>query len=275
MLNVAVAVATEDAMPNAFVVWRGIEQSIEKAAGYGYNGIELALKNAGQIDPDRLEALLTKHSLCCPCISTGQVFADLGLYFTSTDPDRRAKLLAVFKDLIDLAARFDAMVNIGRARGFIEQGEVEEAATLRFCDVARQLADYAAPRGVTLILEPVNRYEINFIISVEQGAALMRRVDRPNIRLMPDIFHMNIEDRTIGGELERFAEYIAYIHVADSNRLAPGRGHTDFDALFASLRRMRYDGWLSVEILPKPDPDTAARQAIDFLKPYLNRSTPA
>ena len=107
--------------------------------------------------------------------------------------------------------------------------------------------------------------------SVAEGAALMERVDRPNMKLMPDIFHMNIEDPSIGGELERHAPRIGYIHVADSNRLAPGQGHTDFQAFFQSLRRMRYDGWLSVEILPKPDPDTAARQAAEFLRPMIDK----
>ncbi len=275
MPKLAVAVATEDAMPDAFVVWRGIEQSIEKAAGYGYDGIELALKTANQVDADRLESLLAKHHLACPCISTGQVFAGLGLYFTTTDPAKRSEVISVFRGMVDLAARFGAMVNVGRSRGFVERGEPVEAAASRFCEVARDLADYAAPKDVTLILEPVNRYEINFVNSVEQGAALMRQVDRPNMKLMPDIFHMNIEDRTIGGELERFAEHVGYIHVADSNRLAPGQGHTDFTAFFNSLRRMHYDGWLSVEILPKPDPDTAARQAVTFLKPYLTGSTNA
>jgi len=269
MTKLAVAIATEDAMPNAFVVWRGIEQSIEKAASYGYDGIELALKTADQVDSEKLESLLKKHNLCCPCISTGQVFAGLGLYFTTTNSAKRTEVIKVFKALIDLASRFGAMVNIGRSRGFIEQGEPPDAAAGRFIEVARQLADYAVPKGVTLILEPVNRYEINFINSVEQGASLMRQVNRPNMKLMPDIFHMNIEDISIGGQLERYANLIGYIHVADSNRLAPGQGHTDFNAFFASLKRMNYTGWLSVEILPKPDPDTAAKQAVEFLKPFL------
>jgi sugar phosphate isomerase/epimerase len=89
----------------------------------------------------------------------------------------------------------------------------------------------------------------------------------PNFALMPDLFHMNIEDRSITGELERFIKRVAYIHLADSNRLAPGRGHIDFPAVFATLRRCGYDGWASVEILPLPDADTAARQAMDFLRP--------
>jgi sugar phosphate isomerase/epimerase len=265
MTKIAVAVATADAMPNAFVVWRGIDESIEKASTYGYDGIELALKTADQVDPDRVRSLLDKHGLACPCVSTGQVFAGLDLFFTTTDPGKRTEVIRVFKGMIDLAARLGAMVNIGRVRGYVEPGERVEQATDRFVAVARELAAYAEPKGVKLILEPVNRYEINFINSVEQGAALMEKVGAGNVGLMPDLFHMNIEDRTLGGELEKYAKHVSYIHFADSNRLAPGQGHTDFGSVFASLARMKYDGWISVEILPEPDPDTAARQAIEFL----------
>ena len=63
-------------------------------------------------------------------------------------------------------------------------------------------------------------------------------VDRPNMKLMPDIFHMNIEDVTIGGELAKNIDQVAYIHLADSNRLAPGWGHTDFEDLFGHLKNV-------------------------------------
>jgi sugar phosphate isomerase/epimerase len=72
----------------------------------------------------------------------------------------------------------------------------------------------------------------------------------PNVKLMPDVFHMNIEDKTIGGELAKYIDYVAYIHLADSNRLAPGQRHTDFEDIFARLKEASYDGWVSVEILP-------------------------
>ena len=268
-MKIAVAISTADADPNAFVVWRGIEESIRKAAAFGYDGIELALKTADQVDLDKLNALLADHNLSCPCVSTGQVFAVSNLYFTAPDPARRTEVIRVFREMIDLAAELEAMVNIGRSRGFIGDDESREDAELRFIEVARELCDYAAPKNVTLILEPVNRYEINLINSVSEGAALMKKVDKPNMALMPDLFHMNIEDASIPGALEEHAEHVAYVHIADSNRLAPGQGHTDFEAALAALKRENYDGWISVEILPEPHPDAAARQAIDFLAPLV------
>ncbi len=271
-MKLAVAIATEDAAPDAFVVWRGIEASTRKAAAAGYDGVELALRDAGQIDPDRFADLLEENGLACPCISTGQVFTSSGLYFTARDSSVRSRVVRVFRELIDTASRLDAMVNIGRARGFIEAKESPADAEARFIRTAGEIAEYAADKGVTLIIEPVNRYEINFINSLAQGAELLERLGRENVQLMPDLFHMNIEDPSPERELTKWIRRIAYIHFADSNRLAPGRGHIDFHAIAAALSSVGYTGWGSIEILPEPDPDTAAQQAVDFLKPILREN---
>ena len=268
MLKLAVAIADTDALPNAFVVFRGIEPSIRKAKKLGYDGVELALKRADDVDRNTLKRLLAETGLEVSCISSGQVYADLGLSFTESDPEKRAVVADVFRGLIDLAADFGKLVNIGRVRGQIGNAPRKEAEG-RFIDLVRTLCAYAAPKNVTLILEPVNRYEIDFINSVAEGVELMRKVDMPNMKLMPDVFHMNIEDVTIGGELAQNIEYVEYIHFADSNRLAPGQGHTDFPGIFSDLKDANYNGWISAEILPKPDPDTAARQAVAYLKPLI------
>lgn len=269
MLKLAVAIADSTALPSAFVVLRGLEHAIRKAQRLGFDGVELALKRADQVKRETLETLLSETGLEISCISTGQVYADLGFSFTDSDSERRTILRDIFKSLIDLAADFGKMVNIGRVRGQI--GAVPRVeAEQRFFAMARELGDYAAKKQVILLLEPVNRYELDFINTVAEGVELLKKLDLPNMKLMPDVFHMNIEDVSIGGELAQHIEYIGYIHLADSNRLAPGQGHTDFREILESLKHAAYDGWLSVEILPKPDPDTAAHQAIEYLRPLID-----
>lgn len=267
-LSIAIAIADTHALPSAFVVYRGFQACIPKAPQLGFNGVELALKRADEINAGQLQTLLAQNQMEVSCISTGQVYADQGLMFTEANAAKRAQVKLVFKELIDLAADFGQLVNIGRVRGRIGERPRNEAEQL-FIDLAQELCDYAHPKGVTLILEPVNRYEIDFINSVEEGVDLMKKVNRPNMMLMPDIFHMNIEDRTIGPELAKHIDFVKYIHFADSNRLAPGQGHLDFRQLLNHLFHARYDGWVSVEILPVPDPDTAARQSADFLLPLI------
>jgi sugar phosphate isomerase/epimerase len=267
-MKLSIAIADKNALPSAFVVYRGFEACIPKASKLGYDGVELALKRADEINVNRLKELLDENRVEVSCISTGQVYADGGLMLTHENNKERTRVKAIFREFIDLAEMFGKIVNIGRVRGTIgtrSRLAVEEI----FVEVAQELCDYALQKDVVLILEPVNRYEIDFINSVEEGVDLMKKVGRVNMMLMPDVFHMNIEDKNIGAELAKNMDYIKYVHVADSNRLAPGQGHLDFQELFHYLFNAGYDGWISAEILPKPNPDIAARRTADFLLPLI------
>lgn len=267
-MKLSIAIADTNALPSAFVVYRGFEESIPKAALLGFDGVELALKRVDEINVSRLDRLLKNNDIAVSCISTGQVFADGGLAITHPSPQKRHEVKVILKEMIDLASDYGRNVNLGRVRGGIGNSTQEQTEEI-FVDSARELCKYALNKNVTIVLEPVNRYEIDFINSVDEGVRLLRLIDMPNMKLMPDVFHMNIEDITIGGELSRNIDYIGYIHFADSNRKAPGWGHINFDDIFKDLLLADYDGWISVEILPRPDPDSAAKQAIDFLSPRL------
>lgn len=269
-MKLAIAIASKDAPPNAFVVWRGFEESIAKAAEMGYHGVELALADAGDVQPDKLRGWLSRSGLAVSAISTGQVFANRGLYFTHPDADARAKAVKVFEDLTSIAAEFCKIINIGRVRGSVGPGQTPQQAQALFTDVMSRILDFAAPRGVKIILEPVNRYEINFVNTLDDAAAMLDGLSGRGAGMMPDVFHMNIEEVRIGESLRRHGPLVAYIHLADSNRLAPGQGHLDFDEIFDALDAIHFDGWVSVEILPLPDADTAARQAAEFLLPRIN-----
>ena len=267
-MKLSIAIADTHALPSAFVVYRGFEECIPKAARLGFDGVELALKRAEEINVHQLQQILDDNALEVSCISTGQVNADGGLMFTHEEEKQREQVKTVFRELIDLAEDFGKIVNIGRVRGQIGNRPKQVVEDL-FVAVARELCDYALPKEVTLILEPVNRYETDFINSVEEGIEVMKKVDRKNMMLMPDTFHMNIEDKQIGPVLAKNIDYIKYIHFADSNRLAPGEGYLNFQEIFGHLLKAKYDGWIAAEILPDPDPDTAARQTASFLIPLM------
>ncbi len=271
-MKIGIAVAPPEALPSAFVVFRDdLEVSFRKARALGFDGVELALLHPGQIDPDRIERLLEDTGLEIPMISSGQVFAEGGFCFTS--PDRRIRDAAVsrIKGLVDLAGRFRSMVNIGRVRGPLNPGEPRPESERRFLDALNEVALHAEPRGVTIALEPVNRYEIDFINRVEEAAEMIARLGRPNVTVMPDVFHMNIEDSCIESSLAAHRDRIGYIHFADSNRLAPGMGHLHFPNIISVLDAVGYTGYVTVEILPLPDPDTAAARAARYLRALVPR----
>ncbi|MDD3902980.1 MAG: sugar phosphate isomerase/epimerase family protein [Sphaerochaeta sp.] len=264
-MKLSVAIAGVEAMPNAFVVFRGVPQSMKKAHELGYDGVELALKRSDEIEKGELKRLLRENSLEVSAVSSGQVFAARNLYFTDENKENRKELFKTFCGFIDLASDFGQLVNIGRTRGSFA-GRDHAVCEDLFLDMATSLSDYAMPRGVELILEPVNRYEIDFINNLDECTALVKKVDKKNFTMMPDVFHMNIEDAHIGESLMRNKEYVRYVHFADTNRHAPGDGHMPWDEIFSALSNIGYDGWTTVEILPYPDPETAAKRSVDFLK---------
>ncbi len=268
-MKLAVVIAPESAGSLAFTVWRGFESSIFKASEYGYHGVELALKSTSDVNPDNLSKWLKKNNIEVSCINTGQVFADLGLYFTNPDLEIRRKVIDVFRRFIHLAENFGGFVNVGRARGFIADNQSKREAEKICINTIQCICDIGEKYNVSIIIEPINRYETNFINSLDEGTEFLSKINASNVGLMADVFHMNIEDDRIGDSLIRNAKMIHYIHLADSNRKAPGQGHIDFDEVFKGLKKAGFNGWGSVEVLPKPDPDIAARQAAEFILPMI------
>lgn len=264
-MKLGVAIASENALPSAFVVMRGLKSSIKKAHEFGYDGVELALKDPNEITRQELGSLLKDNEMEVSAISSGQVFAARGLMFTEEDKTKREELYKAFTGFIDLASDFGSLVNIGRVRGSI-LGRDKTLCENLFIDMATKLSEYADKKGVSLILEPVNRYEIDYINNTDECVELVKKVNCKNFTMMPDVFHMNIEDAKIGEALVRNGEAVRYIHLADSNRWAPGDGHLDFDDIFASLAKIKYNGWCTVECLPFPSPEDAAQRAVTFLR---------
>jgi 5-keto-L-gluconate epimerase len=272
VMKIGLVVSTADALPSAYVVFRDdLSNCIDRCAALGYDGVELALRSRSQVDMRKIKERLAATGLELPCISTGQVFTADGLYFTHPNTEIRDRAVARIIELIQLAAEFGAKVNTGRVRGLIHDDEGLLIARQRYIECIHQCADVAEPLGVELIVEPVNRYEVNFINNCAEGVEIIRESARPCLRLMPDTFHMNIEDSSFRDGFLGAKDVIGYVHIADSNRLAPGWGHLPFDEVFEALDDIGYDGWVTAEVLPRPDPDKAAEQAMRFLRPRISR----
>ena len=274
-MKISLAISPPDAQPSAFVVFRDrLDVSVRKARLLGYDGVELALASESDVDVRSTGRLFGDEGMRLAAVSTGRVFAERHVWLTHPDETIRRRALELLKGLIDIAAELGASrVNIGRVRGMVHDGETLETAEARFFEGIELCAGYAAPRGVDIMLEPVNRYEINYVNSVlPDGIDVVRRLGRPNIRLMPDVFHMNIEDASVAASLIAAGPLVGYVHLADSNRWAPGRGHTDFPAIVGALATIGYDDDVAVEILPVPSPDEAATQAIRYLRTLIPRA---
>lgn len=101
-----------------------------------------------------------------------------------------------------------------------------------------ELGEHAAEEGVFVLLEPLNRFEDHMLNRLDQAVELCMEVGLDSVRVMGDLFHMNIEERDIAASIRASSPYLVHAHLADSNRLQPGTGHTDFASALAALQEV-------------------------------------
>jgi sugar phosphate isomerase/epimerase len=131
----------------------------------------------------------------------------------------------------------------------------------------------ALPAGRSAVfLEPLNRYEAFFLRRVEQAVALAERVDHPRVTALGDLFHMNIEESHMGEPLRLAGNRLGHVHIADNNRLEPGRGCLDFRTPFAALKELDYQGYLAIESGLSGDPATVLPATVHFLRDQWDRA---
>src|ERR671911_2250710 len=128
-----------------------------------------------------------------------------------------------------------------------EVPRTEEEDRRVLLDALEELGEHAESEGTLVLLEPLNRYEDHMLNRVEQAVELCQTVGRPSIKVMGDLFHMNIEEDDLGETIRRAEGHLAHVHLADSNRLQPGAGHTDFAGAFDALHDIGFDGYMAME----------------------------
>ncbi len=241
--------------------WR---QALARAAELGYDGVELAVRDPTSADAAAALEEAVRAGLAVPALGTGQAYLADGLSLTAPDPDVRRRAVERLRAHLHLAARCGALVIVGLVRGRLTGGR--EATDRRLREALDRLLPDAGRLGVRVAIEPINRYETDYLVTVEEVLEVVDRVGSPQVGVLADTFHMNIEEASLEDALRRCGERLFHVHVADSNRRAPGWGHLDFGRLVDVLEEIGYRGFLSAEILPLPDPDQAAAQAVRFLR---------
>lgn len=189
------------------------------------------------------------------------------------DPEVRDEAVVTIRERLALAGELGAVgvlvvPQFGRTPALPDLSPWKTAAQTERELLIAQLGDLvptARDAGVVLFLEPLNRYEAYIVNRVEQGAEIAHAVGGP-VATMADFFHMNIEEPDIAASICDSGDKIVYVHVADSNRLQPGKGHLDFRPGFAALKAIGYDGWLGIECRVEGDYDTAIRESVAYIR---------
>jgi sugar phosphate isomerase/epimerase len=139
-----------------------------------------------------------------------------------------------------------------------------------FCAVYVELADVLRGSGGQVLLEPLNRYESRYLNSVGDCLDVLAAIDHPQAGLLFDFFHVSIEEPSITEAIRRAGARIKHVHLADSNRLPPGRGNIDWAACFAALREAGFDGYVNLECASGGDPAQTLPETARFLRRLMN-----
>jgi sugar phosphate isomerase/epimerase len=174
--------------------------------------------------------------------------------------------------IIDAGARFGAPAIIGSMQGRWGGDVSRDAALGHLRDALNVLGERAGERGVPMLYEPLNRYETNVCNTLAEGVELLNSLATRNVKLLADLYHMNIEEADLPAALRSAGGAVGHVHLADSNRRPAGCGHTSFGAIAVALRSIGYDGYVSAECLPYPDSDGAARRTMTAFKHYFRRT---
>jgi sugar phosphate isomerase/epimerase len=268
-MKLSVVLSTHAAAFQAVAFKGNFEANVARIAGWGYDGVELAVRDPAMVDAGELARVVSSHGLVVPAIGTGQAWGEEGLSFTSDDEAVRAAAIARIASHVPLADRLGAIVILGLIRGVTPEGQTHERSMEYLVEAVSECTAAAAGTVVRFALEPMNRYETDLIHNAGQGLDLVERVASERFGLLLDTFHMNIEEASIEDAIRVVGDRVFHFHVADSNRWHPGAGHLDFGAILEVLEGTGYQGFVSGEFMPLPDADAAAERGIAHLKSVM------
>jgi sugar phosphate isomerase/epimerase len=252
------------------ILWRGpVAGAFDLAHRLGYDGVELHLRSAGDASLAELRSLQARYRLGIPTLGTGMAAGEDGLTFSHPDPETRRRAIDYIGEHIRLAAGIGSAVTIGLIRGRIGQGKQRGRGWCSVLECLGACCRMAEAEGVTLLLEPVNRYEGDDLNRLDQAAAVIQEVGSPCLRILADTFHMNVEEVDIAGSLRQHAALLGHVHLVDSNREAPGHGHLDIRSILQVLEAADYDCYVCFEVLPLPDRERAADDGIRTVRKVL------
>ena len=263
----AFTVNTPDTRAKA-LAWSGEPETIfTKLRGMGYDGVELFVRAPSELDPEKFRRLLSNTGLVAAAVGTGQIVAEDKLCFTLDDAKMRGEAVARVKAAIDFAAELQSQVNIGKVRGDLGGSESRRAWME---DAFRELEAHARAGGVMMTVEPQHRFNCDNLGATQETLEWLRHMNLPNLKIMLDVFHMQIEDACMAASFVEAADMCIHVHFADTNRGAPGTGSIDFPLALRMLKALKYDRFITMEIKQTPDSETAARYALEYVRALVD-----
>lgn len=254
-----------EASAGPFVLHTPLPETFATAAQIGFDAVELFLPGPDFVSVEEVKSLAEKYELSIAAVGTGAGWLTHGLSLTDSSSGKREAALEFVLSMV----RFGVQLGAPAILGSMQRKSSDDASLGYLIDGLHTCSQAAAGFLVPFIYEPLNRYETNLFNRLADAVAFIEANDLRNVVLLADLFHMNMEEQDVAAALLEAGRHIGHVHFADSNRQAMGFGHTQAAAVIAALREIGYAGYLSAEILPLPDPESAARQTISSIRSLL------
>ena len=268
-MNSAVTIClVPQAKAGPFVFHDSLSKGCQSAAELGFDAVEIFATSAAALDASELRATLKRHGLKLAALGTGAGWLVQKLSLTHADAAVRSQAVEFIRAMIELAAEFNAPAIIGSMQGRWEGSVSREQALAWLTESLRALGKVAMAGGQPVLYEPLNRYETNLFNRVDDAAEFLRNAEVTGVKILADLFHMNIEEPSIPEALRSAGPLIGHVHFADSNRQAVGMGHIAMSPIIEALGAIGYQGYLSAEIFPLPDSESAARRSLEAFRQH-------
>lgn len=258
------------AVQENLVPGRTFSEKLSKIEEYGFEGVEVW----GREILDKAEEI--RSSLSTSKVKFSTVYGSPGDLLGADRKTREAAIKAL-KERLKVCAELGGVgvITVPTFGGpkipdlYPWRPDVREVEKEILIEECKNLGEYADDLGVYVILEPLNRYETHFIRGLQQAVEICESVGREHVKIMADFFHMNIEEADIPSSLKEAANYIVHVHLADSNRLLPGHGHTDFKSAFNVLKKNGYKNFMALECGVPGDPEVELPKCAKHLRQLI------
>jgi sugar phosphate isomerase/epimerase len=266
MPRIAITAAPGQPRPAPLLLFGDVADAFRQAAGFGCQGVEIHMRQAEDVDVRLVKRLMSDYGLGVPTLGTGMAAGD-GLSLSHADAEVRARTVERVRGHIDFAAQVGSAVTIGSLSGRLGacEAEARRERRSRALESLTEVCVLAMRVGVTVLLEPLNRYECDYLNTLADGMQAASEIGAQNLKLLADTFHMNIEEADMPASLKAAGSRVGHVHLADTNRQAPGHGHLDVTAILRTLDEIGYQGYLSFELLPLPTPGQAIRDGMEAI----------
>jgi len=256
--------AVPEAQGGPFVYWGSLEESMRSAKDLGFDAIEIFPPSPDYFQTIDAAKLAQQTGLEIAAVGTGAGWLKHKLSLADAEPQVRARAMEFLSLMLVAATQLQAPMIIGSMQGRSVPGVSKTQAKEFLREGLERLDAQAKAIGGNILYEPLNRYETDQCNTLAQGTELICGLS--STKLLADWFHMNIEEADMVESILKAGTAIGHVHFADTNRLAVGSGHLSVQPLIDALGQIGYCGFLSAEVFPQPDSQSAAERTIRSFK---------